>query len=210
MRRMVDLEFAAYNPQVRGFVVSFVQGVLMVCTTMEASGRSGHGVSPGRVRARFVRGLNAVVAYTLVACSACSPMPPAGNDNAAANVNQNSSPQPRCTTGSTGGVTTVSYNLDLVPIFANAGCLTSACHTGQFPQSGYNLESYEATFGPGDQASIFGLCDVVPGDPDASYLLEKLGANPRSGVRMPQGLTPLTAEQIELIRTWIAEGAQDN
>lgn len=184
----------------------------MPYSVVEAIGLLNGSSLSDRTSSLFRRSRLGFVASLLAVMFACTPAPPAGNDNAAGNVNQNSnsSPEPRCNTGTTGGATTVSYNLDLVPLLAGAGCLTSACHTGQFPQSGYNLESYEATFGPGTQAAIFGLCAVVPGDPDASYLMEKLSANPRSGVRMPQALAPLSEEQINLIRTWIAEGAQNN
>ncbi len=163
----------------------------------------------------FISRISASVLSLAVVCMAmvpgCAPSGPTGNDNTGgSNENSNNSGEPRCVPTDESGETTVSYNLDLVPLFANAGCLTSACHTGSFPQSSYNLESYEGTFGPGDQAEIFNLCNIVPGDADASYLIEKLEANPRSGVRMPQGLTPLTDDEIEMIRTWIAEGAQDN
>jgi hypothetical protein len=51
------------------------------------------------------------------------------------------------------------------------------------------------------------MCEVVPGNPEASYLLEKIGPQPRVGARMPDGLTPLSDQQIAMIRTWIAEGA---
>jgi hypothetical protein len=52
---------------------------------------------------------------------------------------------------------------------------------------------------------------VVPGDPDGSYLIEKISSNqPRFGNRMPLGSVPLTEAQIGVIRRWIAEGALDN
>jgi hypothetical protein len=52
---------------------------------------------------------------------------------------------------------------------------------------------------------------VVPGDPDGSFLIEKLTSDsPRAGVRMPQDRPPLDEVEIELIRTWIAEGAVNN
>jgi hypothetical protein len=50
---------------------------------------------------------------------------------------------------------------------------------------------------------------VVPGDPDASYLVALI--TPRGGeAAMPQGKRPLAATQIALIRRWIEEGAVDD
>ena len=56
-----------------------------------------------------------------------------------------------------------------------------------------------------------GAIRVVPGDPDASYLVQKIeGAPGIVGVRMP--LTPpyLTPGQIAVIRRWIELGAANN
>ena len=51
---------------------------------------------------------------------------------------------------------------------------------------------------------------VVPGDPDASYLYEKLSkAAPELGDQMPPG-APLEADRLEQIRAWIAAGAKDD
>lgn len=53
---------------------------------------------------------------------------------------------------------------------------------------------------------------VVPGDPDASYLIMKLEGTHMihggAGARMPFGGPPLPAGDIAKIRTWIAEGAK--
>ncbi len=54
---------------------------------------------------------------------------------------------------------------------------------------------------------------VDPGNPDASFLLMKLEAmSPSSdvGAPMPYGYPELAAEEIELIRQWIVEGARNN
>jgi hypothetical protein len=54
---------------------------------------------------------------------------------------------------------------------------------------------------------------VVPGDPDASYLVRKISdAMPCDGERMPRGHEllmppPLTDTQIALVRAWIQAGA---
>ena len=51
---------------------------------------------------------------------------------------------------------------------------------------------------------------VVPGDPDNSVFYVKLLANPGCGERMPLGGGDLPAEQIMMVRSWIAAGALDN
>ena len=50
---------------------------------------------------------------------------------------------------------------------------------------------------------------VLPGEPDSSYLMDKIRADsPKSGNRMPQNGPPfLSQADIELIRRWIEEGA---
>ena len=53
-----------------------------------------------------------------------------------------------------------------------------------------------------------GIVRVVPNDVDASYLVDKVGADGAfCGAMMPEGLPPLSAQQIELIRGWINQGA---
>jgi hypothetical protein len=57
-----------------------------------------------------------------------------------------------------------------------------------------------------------GAVRVIPGDPDGSYLVQKLQGTPGIvGERMPRTSGPfLTDGQISIIRRWIAEGAQNN
>lgn len=92
-------------------------------------------------------------------------------------------------------------------------CALSGCHVGTNAQQGMDLSAGQA------HANIVGvpsreqpnLFRVAPGDPDASYLMQKIeGAPGIVGDRMPLGRTPLSIDEIDLIRRWIAEGAQDN
>ncbi len=56
-----------------------------------------------------------------------------------------------------------------------------------------------------------GAIRVVPGDPDNSYVVQKLeGASGISGARMPLGGPFLTEGQMLVIRRWIAIGAPNN
>ncbi len=115
-----------------------------------------------------------------------------------------------CATGSALGVPTVSYAGDVLPILEESGCLSGGCHGGAFPSSDYSMLSYDDVFVAGIQATAFQDCPIVPGDPDGSYLIEKISAMPRSGARMPFLGGPLSEAEIEVVRTWIAEGAPNN
>ena len=58
------------------------------------------------------------------------------------------------------------------------------------------------------------LVRVVPSDPDASFLVAKLAAFTNGdpldcGIVMPAATTPLTPLQLDTIRQWIADGAND-
>lgn len=65
---------------------------------------------------------------------------------------------------------------------------------------------------PSDEASD--LNRIEPGDPEKSYLLHKVLGTQRtvggSGSRMPLGGRALSDDQINKIRQWIEQGAQDN
>ena len=54
---------------------------------------------------------------------------------------------------------------------------------------------------------------VYPGKPDSSFLVYKLTISQTTteyGSPMPQGFKPLPQNQIDAIRTWIANGAQND
>ncbi len=50
---------------------------------------------------------------------------------------------------------------------------------------------------------------VVPGNPDASLLYDRVIGTPGSGPQMPLGQPPLSAQAINTIRNWILAGAPD-
>ena len=100
----------------------------------------------------------------------------------------------------------VSYASDIQPLF-NATCAGIGCHVG-FQMSGVALDSYDAVM-----ASIglqYGGPIVIPGNASGSPLIDKISASPQSGRRMPLTGVPLPASDIELIRTWIDDGAPNN
>jgi hypothetical protein len=111
--------------------------------------------------------------------------------------------------------TDVSFGRDLRPLFnrarPEAGC---SCHSpaGGNPSGielgGLDLGSYR-TLRQGGRSSRAQI--VVPGDPCASILLQKISDTPPFGARMPLNGPPfLSPDEIQLVHDWIAEGARDN
>lgn len=105
-----------------------------------------------------------------------------------------------------GGVDPVSYAADVQPIW-NANC--TGCH-GAGGNGGLDLRM------PGSRANLVDVPSpswpglrVVAGEPDSSVLYLKLTGTAGVGDRMPQGGS-LGADDTEIVRLWIAEGALDN
>jgi hypothetical protein len=90
-------------------------------------------------------------------------------------------------------------------------CVFSSCHGSEGPQQGMSLVApVHATLVGHASTEVPQRSRVVPGDPDASYLLEKLESDkPVMGERMPPG-QPLSGGQIAAIRQWIQNGAADD
>lgn len=92
----------------------------------------------------------------------------------------------------------------------------TSCHTtvGRSPAGGLSLlhdVAYNALVNAPSRQKT-GAVLVVPGDPDSSYLVQKLeGAAGIVGLRMPRSGPPhLTSGQILVIRRWISNGAPAN
>ena len=93
-------------------------------------------------------------------------------------------------------------------------CTTCHTSTGRNPSGGMNLNhdvAYAQIVNAATRAPV-GKTRVIPGDPDNSYLIQKLeGSAGISGKRMPNNGPPyLTDGQILVIRRWIAIGAPNN
>lgn len=124
---------------------------------------------------------------------------------------------PACTPPDT---PTISFGSNIQPIF-DVSCALGGCHAGAIPAEDLDL-------GPGRaRAELVGVPSiripsrdlVVPGDPDASYVVQKIeGAAGIAGQPMPlgcpgapqNGAVCLDNDQILAIRTWIAECALAN
>jgi hypothetical protein len=88
--------------------------------------------------------------------------------------------------------------------------LCTTCHSGAAAPLGLRLDegaSY-ALLVNAPSTEVPSLLRVDPGNPDGSYLIQKLEGTAAVGARMPLGGSPLSAETIGVICQWIAEGAQ--
>jgi len=84
------------------------------------------------------------------------------------------------------------------------------CHSGAQAPQGLRLDEGNSYAMLVDVPSVEvpGLRRVAPGEPGNSYLVQKIEGRAAVGERMPLGGSPLDTEQINLIRQWIAAGAQ--
>jgi predicted small lipoprotein YifL len=88
-------------------------------------------------------------------------------------------------------------------------CAVSGCHGGASAQFGLRLDP---GFSYGNLINVpsprdSSLIRVVPGDPDASFLIQKLDGTQTLGERMPDGGPYLTTATVNVIRKWIEDGA---
>ncbi len=96
----------------------------------------------------------------------------------------------------------VSYYKQIHPIF-QARCF--GCHQPAKPQGDYVMTSFKKLFvGSDDDLPI-----IVPGMPNDSYLIEMITPE-ENKADMPKKRTPLAADEIALIRSWISQGAVDD
>jgi hypothetical protein len=91
-------------------------------------------------------------------------------------------------------------------------CATAGCHSTVGTQSNLVLtpaRSYAAIVGVAS-VEMPQVLRVAPGDPAGSYLYRKLTGTNITGDRMPQGLPPLPADKLKLVRDWIRRGAPND
>jgi len=94
----------------------------------------------------------------------------------------------------------VDFSRDIRPIL-NQNC--SSCHGGVRQKGGVSFSFREEALGKGKS----GLPTIIPGDPEASELIKRVTSKDPE-TRMPFHATPLSSEQISLLRRWIKEGAK--
>jgi hypothetical protein len=88
--------------------------------------------------------------------------------------------------------------------------ICTQCHTGAAAPLGFRLDSDSAyaMLVNAPSTEVSSLQRVTPGDPDASYLIQKLEGRAAVGAQMPLGQPALPQATINVIRQWIANGAQ--
>lgn len=87
--------------------------------------------------------------------------------------------------------------------------LCIVCHAGAAAPQGLRLDaanSFAQLVGVPSR-EVPSQLRVAPGDPDASYLVNKLEGTATVGDRMPLGGPPVPAATVLLVREWIAAGA---
>ncbi len=94
---------------------------------------------------------------------------------------------------------TVYFNKELLPLLG-ASCGRAGCHDANTQQDGVRLTDYESVMETGD---------VRPGRPENSDLYEVLVDDDPDDRMPPPPNDPLLPEQIERIRLWILQGAQN-
>jgi hypothetical protein len=88
--------------------------------------------------------------------------------------------------------------------------ICTACHVGANAPQGLRLDAANSYAMLVNVASVEvpGTLRVNPGNPDASYIVQKIEGIAAVGVRMPANGPPyLSQDRIDLVRRWIAAGA---
>jgi hypothetical protein len=91
----------------------------------------------------------------------------------------------------------------------SVNCAISGCHGGGTVQFGLSLDP---GFSAGNLINVASprdanLVRVIPGNPDASFIIQKLEGTQALGDRMPQFGPYLPQATIDVIRQWIQDGA---
>jgi hypothetical protein len=91
----------------------------------------------------------------------------------------------------------------------SVNCAVPGCHGGVAAQQGLRLDP---GFSAGNLINIASprdanLIRVIPFDPDASFIIQKLEGTQTLGDRMPDGGPYLPQSTIDVIRQWILDGA---
>jgi WD40 repeat protein len=94
----------------------------------------------------------------------------------------------------------VSFMRDIAPVLVRR---CTACHGERKDSGDYRLHTFESLMRRGASDDT----PIVPGKPGSS-LLYKLITEKEADDRMPQKDDPLSAQQIELVRQWIKDGAK--
>ena len=101
---------------------------------------------------------------------------------------------------------------DIHEVIISRSCSSESCHGGSSPEADLDLSTVAASY-----ASMVGVesveepdfTRVVPGDPDNSLIYMVLLGPVGAIDQMPPGYE-LSADEIEAVRQWIEDGAENN
>ena len=96
----------------------------------------------------------------------------------------------------------VSYHREVLPLL-RARC--AGCHRPGEAEGKLDLTTFDGLMSGGRSGP-----SVVPGDPDASLLIELVVPWDEEPPEMPEDDEPLTEEEVSLLRRWIESGAVDD
>lgn len=119
------------------------------------------------------------------AANTAAPAAPTAADQAAASSSTNSA----------GG--TVSFSKDILPILENS-CVS--CHGGEKTSKGLDVKTYTSLMAGSDHGAV-----INPGDAAGSPLIRSIVSG-----KMPKRGAKLTADQVQLLETWVNAGAPNN
>lgn len=91
----------------------------------------------------------------------------------------------------------VSFSAEVMPILER---YCWECHSENNTELGLRLDSYEGVMAGSDYGTV-----VEPGDPAGSLLVDMVESGD-----MPEEGDPVPPEDLEILKTWIAEGAENN
>ncbi|MDX1494097.1 MAG: c-type cytochrome domain-containing protein [Longimicrobiales bacterium] len=91
----------------------------------------------------------------------------------------------------------VSFSAEVMPILEK---YCWECHSEQNAELGLRLDTYEGVMAGSDYGTV-----VEAGDPDGSLLVDMVESGD-----MPEEGDPVSPEELEVLKTWIAEGAENN
>lgn len=91
----------------------------------------------------------------------------------------------------------ISFQHQVLPIMISS-CAYSGCHDAITAEDDIELYSYEKV-----------LKEVTPGDPNNSELYESIIEPDPNDIMPPPPASPLSNEQISIIRNWISQGANN-
>ena len=91
----------------------------------------------------------------------------------------------------------VSFEAEVLPILEKH---CTECHSEENAELGLKLDTYEGLMAGSDYGTV-----VEAGDADGSLLVDMIAAGD-----MPEDGDAMPADELEVIKTWIGEGAEKN